>query len=64
MEGSKRTKVVLLARQKRAVTNYYIIKPYLQQPNSILHCENLIKADWLTKVQSKIKKTPPVALGW
>jgi hypothetical protein len=53
--------VVLLAREKRAITNYYIIKPYLQQKSvsdfnptieklCILHCENenLIKADWLT----------------
>jgi hypothetical protein len=59
MENSKRT---MVAREKRAITNYYIIKPYLQQinvsnftqlwRNSILHCENenLIKADWLTKV--------------
>jgi hypothetical protein len=33
MESSKRTMVVLLAREKRAITNYYIIKPYLQQKN-------------------------------
>jgi hypothetical protein len=57
MENSKRT---VVAREKRAITNNYIIKPYLQQKktfliltqlwkNSILHCENenLIKADWL-----------------
>jgi hypothetical protein len=31
MEISKRTRVVLLAREKRTITNYYIIKPYLQQ---------------------------------
>jgi hypothetical protein len=31
MENSKRTRVVLLAREKRTITNYYIIKPYLQQ---------------------------------
>jgi hypothetical protein len=60
MESSKRTMAVLLAREKRAITNYYIIKRYLQQKrfliltqlwrNSILHCENekLIKTDWLT----------------
>jgi hypothetical protein len=60
MESSKRTMAVLLAREKRAITNYYIIKRYLQQKrfliltqlwrNSILHCENenLVKADWLT----------------
>jgi hypothetical protein len=33
MESSKRTRVVLLAREKRAITNYYIIKPYVQQKN-------------------------------
>jgi hypothetical protein len=60
MESSKRTMVVVLAREKRTITNYYIIKPYRQQKtfliltqlwrNSILHCENenLIKADWFT----------------
>jgi hypothetical protein len=49
--------VVVLAREKRTITNYYIIKPYRQQKtfliltqlwrNSILHCENenLIKTD-------------------
>jgi hypothetical protein len=31
MESSKRTRVVLLARE--AITNYYIIKPYVQQKN-------------------------------
>jgi hypothetical protein len=30
MENSKRT---MVAREKRAITNYYIIKPYLQQKN-------------------------------
>jgi hypothetical protein len=64
MESSKRTRVVLLAREKRAITNYYIIKPYVQQKNVsdfnptvdkqhflILHCENenLVKAGWLTR---------------
>jgi uncharacterized membrane protein len=29
MESSKQTRVVLLAREKRTVTNYYIINPYL-----------------------------------
>jgi hypothetical protein len=59
MESSKRTMVVLLEREKRAITNYYITKPYRQQKtfliltqlwrNSSLHCENenLIKTDWL-----------------
>jgi hypothetical protein len=28
MENPKRT---MVAREKRAITNYYIIKPYLQQ---------------------------------
>jgi hypothetical protein len=62
--------VVLLAREKRAITNYYIIKTYLQQKtfliltqlwrNSILHCENenLIKADWLTRYVG-IRDVPP-----
>jgi hypothetical protein len=56
MESSKRTMVVLLAREKRAITNYYIIKPSNKKTfliltqlwrNSILHCENenLIKTD-------------------
>jgi uncharacterized membrane protein len=30
MENSKRT---MVTREKRAITNYYIIKPYLQQKN-------------------------------
>jgi hypothetical protein len=30
MENSKRT---MVAREKRAITNYYFIKPYLQQKN-------------------------------
>jgi hypothetical protein len=30
MENSKRT---MVAGEKRAITNYYIIKPYLQQKN-------------------------------
>jgi hypothetical protein len=62
MENPKRT---MVAREKRAITNYYIIKPYLQQKkktfliltqlwkNSILHCENenLIKADWYVGIR-------------
>jgi hypothetical protein len=31
MESSKRTRVVQLAREKKAITNHYIIKSYLQQ---------------------------------
>jgi hypothetical protein len=70
MESSKRTSVVLLAREKRAITNYYIIKPYLEQKtflilthlcrNSILHFENenLIKTDWLTRYVG-IRDVPP-----
>jgi hypothetical protein len=30
MDNSKRN---MVAREKRAITNYYIIKPYLQQKN-------------------------------
>jgi hypothetical protein len=30
MENSKR---MMVAREKRTITNYYIIKPYLQQKN-------------------------------
>jgi hypothetical protein len=30
IENSKRT---MVTREKRAITNYYIIKPYLQQKN-------------------------------
>jgi hypothetical protein len=62
MENPKRT---MVAREKRAITNYYIIKLYLQQKkktfliltqlwrNSILHCknENLIKADWYVGIR-------------
>jgi hypothetical protein len=55
--------MVLLAPQKRAITNYYIIKPYLQQKTFLTLTqlfgetasrivkttgENVIKADWLT----------------
>jgi hypothetical protein len=69
MENSKRT---MVAREKRAITNYYIIKPYLQQinvsdftqlwRNSILHCENenLIKADWLTMWVLKLEMFHPI----
>jgi hypothetical protein len=57
MENSKRT---MVAREKRAITNYYIKRHTVNKKtfliltqlwrNTILHCENenLIKADWLT----------------
>jgi hypothetical protein len=36
MESSKQTTVVLLEREKRAITNYYIIKPNLQQQRFLI----------------------------
>jgi hypothetical protein len=66
---------IMVAREKRAITNYYIIKPHLQQKNvsdfnptvvnSILHCENenLIKADWLTMWVLEMFHPIPISLA-